>query len=199
MLFVMLLVVAVSSMLAFSLPIAVFAATVPVTGAVAVNFAMKGNLHDYILAIMAVTAQGYFLLLAHRLYSSALQTLQARAEKDMLIGELEQAKTISDEARHRAEAANISKSRFLAQMSHELRTPLNAILGFSEVMKNEIFGAHSVAAYKDYSNDIHDSGQHLLGLINEILDLSRIEAGRYELNEEAVSLISVVEDCAIIS
>ena len=195
MLFVMLLVVAVSSMLAFSLPIAVFAATVPVTGAVAINFALKGNLHDYILAIMAVTAQGYFLLLAHRLYSSALQTLQARAEKDMLIGELEQAKTISDEARHRAEAANISKSRFLAQMSHELRTPLNAILGFSEVMKNEIFGAHSVAAYKEYSNDIHDSGQHLLGLINEILDLSRIEAGRYELNEEAVSLIAVVEDC----
>jgi two-component system cell cycle sensor histidine kinase PleC len=124
-----------------------------------------------------------------------LQTLQARAEKDMLIGELEQAKTISDEARHRAEAANISKSRFLAQMSHELRTPLNAILGFSEVMKNEIFGAHSVAAYKEYSNDIHDSGQHLLGLINEILDLSRIEAGRYELNEEAVSLVGVVEDC----
>jgi two-component system cell cycle sensor histidine kinase PleC len=195
MLFVMLLVVAVSSMLAFSLPIAVFAATVPVTGAVAINFALKGNLHDYILAIMAVTAQGYFLLLAHRLYSSALQTLQARAEKDMLIGELEQAKTISDEARHRAEAANISKSRFLAQMSHELRTPLNAILGFSEVMKNEIFGTHTVTAYKEYSNDIHDSGQHLLGLINEILDLSRIEAGRYELNEEAISLTHVVQDC----
>jgi two-component system cell cycle sensor histidine kinase PleC len=195
MLFVMLLVVAVASMLAFSVPIAVFAATVPVTGAVAINFALKGNLHDYILAIMAVTAQGYFLLLAHRLYSSALQTLQARAEKDMLIGELEQAKTISDEARHRAEAANISKSRFLAQMSHELRTPLNAILGFSEVMKNEIFGPHTVAAYKDYSNDIHDSGQHLLGLINEILDLSRIEAGRYELNEEAISLAHVVQDC----
>lgn len=195
MLFVMLLVVAVSSMLAFSLPIAVFAATVPVTGAVAINFALKGNLHDYILAIMAVTAEGYFLLLAHRLYSSALQTLQARAEKDMLIGELEQAKAISDEARHRAEAANISKSRFLAQMSHELRTPLNAILGFSEVMKNEIFGPHTVTAYKDYSNDIHDSGQHLLGLINEILDLSRIEAGRYELNEETISLANVVQDC----
>ncbi|MFZ5690710.1 MAG: sensor histidine kinase [Pseudomonadota bacterium] len=195
MLFVMLLVVAVASMLAFSLPIAVFVATVPVTTAVAISFALKANLHDYILATMAVTAQGYFLLLAHRLYSSALQTLQARAEKDMLIGELEQAKTISDEARHRAEAANISKSRFLAQMSHELRTPLNAILGFSEVMKNEIFGPHTVPAYKDYSNDIHDSGQHLLGLINEILDLSRIEAGRYELNEEAVSLVFVVQDC----
>jgi len=195
MLFVMLLVVAVSSMLAFSVPIAVFAATLPVTCSVALNFALKGSLQEYILAAMAVTAEGYFLLLAHRLYSSALQTLQARAEKDMLIGELEQAKIISDEARHRAEAANISKSRFLAQMSHELRTPLNAILGFSEVMKNEIFGAHTVSAYKDYSNDIHDSGQHLLGLINEILDLSRIEAGRYELNEEAVSLVGVVEDC----
>ena len=81
-------------------------------------------------------------------------------------------------------------------MSHELRTPLNAILGFSEVMKTEIFGPHSVPQYKDYSGDIHSSGVHLLGLINEILDLSRIEAGRYELNEEPVSLIGVVEEAA---
>jgi two-component system cell cycle sensor histidine kinase PleC len=80
-------------------------------------------------------------------------------------------------------------------MSHELRTPLNAILGFSEVMKSEIFGEHANAAYKEYSGDIHGSGQHLLDLINEILDLSRIEAGKYELNEEALSLPSVVEDC----
>jgi two-component system cell cycle sensor histidine kinase PleC len=80
-------------------------------------------------------------------------------------------------------------------MSHELRTPLNAILGFSEVMKDEVFGAHSVATYRDYSADIHSSGVHLLNLINEILDLSRIEAGRYELNEEAISLPAVVEDC----
>jgi two-component system cell cycle sensor histidine kinase PleC len=195
MLFIMLLVVALSSMLASSVPIAVIASTVPVSTAVTIHFLLKGELHNYILAIMAVTAQGYFLLLAHRLYSSTLATLEARAEKDMLIGELEQAKAISDEARNRAEAANISKSRFLAQMSHELRTPLNAILGFSEVMKSEIFGAHAVPAYKDYSNDIHTSGQHLLGLINEILDLSRIEAGRYELNEEAVPLALVAEDC----
>jgi two-component system, cell cycle sensor histidine kinase PleC len=76
-----------------------------------------------------------------------------------------------------------------------LRTPLNAILGFSEVMKTEIFGAHAVPAYREYSSDIHNSGVHLLGLINEILDLSRIEAGRYELKEEAISLISIVQDC----
>ena len=147
------------------------------------------------LAALALAAEGYFALLAHRLHSTTLATLEARAEKDALIGELEQAKAISDEARHRAEAANVAKSRFLAQMSHELRTPLNAILGFSEVMKSEIFGAHAVPVYKEYSADIHNSGVHLLNLINEILDLSRIEAGRYELNEEAVSLVNVVADC----
>ena len=195
MLFVMLLVVAISSMLASSLPIAVFALTLPVTIAIALDFALKGTLHDYILAVMALTAEGYFSLLAYRLYSTTLATLEARAEKDALIGELEQSKSISDEARRRAEAANIAKSRFLAQMSHELRTPLNAILGFSEVMKGEIFGPHAVPMYKDYAGDIHSSGVHLLNLINEILDLSRIEAGRYELNEEAVSLARVVEDC----
>ena len=195
MLFVMLIVVAVSSMLASSLPAAVFAATFPVTAAIAFDFMLSGTMRGFILAMMAIAAQGYFALLAYRLYSTTLATLQARAEKDALIGELEQAKAISDEARRRAEAANIAKSRFLAQMSHELRTPLNAILGFSEVMKNEVFGGHSVATYKDYSGDIHSSGVHLLGLINEILDLSRIEAGRYELNEESISLAHVVEDC----
>ncbi|RJF70221.1 sensor histidine kinase [Rhodopseudomonas palustris] len=193
--FLMLLVIAVSSMLAASLPIAALAATVPVTCAIALNFVLGGTFDSYVLAALTVAAEAYFALLAHRLHSTTLATLEARAEKDALIGELEQAKAISDEARHRAEAANVAKSRFLAQMSHELRTPLNAILGFSEVMKSEIFGAHAVPAYKDYSADIHNSGVHLLNLINEILDLSRIEAGRYELNEEAISLVHVVSDC----
>ena len=193
--FLMLLVVAVSSMLSASLPVAALAATAPVTFALALNFILSGTFDNYILGLLTLAAEGYFALLARRLHSTTLATLQARAEKDALIGELEQAKAISDEARHRAEAANVAKSRFLAQMSHELRTPLNAILGFSEVMKSEIFGAHAVAVYKDYSADIHNSGVHLLNLINEILDLSRIEAGRYELNEEAVSLVHVVADC----
>ena len=195
MLFVMLLVVAVSSMLASSLPVAVLALTLPITIAIALDFVLKGTLHEYILAVMVLAAEGYFSLLAFRLYSNMLATLEARAEKEALFGELEQSKSISDEARRRAETANIAKSRFLAQMSHELRTPLNAILGFSEVMKAEIFGIHTVPMYKDYAADIHSSGVHLLNLINEILDLSRIEAGRYELNEEGVSLPRVVEDC----
>src|SRR5437868_12526711 len=195
MMFLMLLVIAVSSMLAATLPIAAMAATAPVTAAIALNFIMGGTFDNYALALLAVAAEGYFALLAHQLHSTTLAALEARAEKDALFGELEQAKAISDEARFRAEAANVAKSRFLAQMSHELRTPLNAILGFSEVMKSEIFGAHAVPVYKDYSADIHNSGVHLLNLINEILDLSRIEAGRYELNEEAVSLVHVVADC----
>jgi two-component system cell cycle sensor histidine kinase PleC len=195
MMFLMLLVIAVSSMLAANLPIAALATTAPVTFAIALNLVLSGRLDNYMLAGFALAAEGYFALLAHRLHSTTLATLEARAEKDALIGELEQAKAISDEARYRAEAANVAKSRFLAQMSHELRTPLNAILGFSEVMKSEIFGTHAVAVYKEYSADIHNSGVHLLNLINEILDLSRIEAGRYELNEEAVSLVHVVADC----
>jgi two-component system cell cycle sensor histidine kinase PleC len=77
-------------------------------------------------------------------------------------------------------------------MSHELRTPLNAILGFSEVMKNEVFGSHSTPSYRDYSKDIHGSGQHLLSLINEILDLSRIEAGQYALSEDRIRLADPV-------
>jgi two-component system cell cycle sensor histidine kinase PleC len=195
MMFIMLLVVALSSTLSASVPMAMIAATAPVTAAVALDFAFRATLQDYILAILAITAQCYFTLLTHRLYSTQLATLEARAEKDALIGELETSKAISDEARRRAESANIAKSRFLANMSHELRTPLNAILGFSEVMKAEIFGPHTVPQYKDYAGDIHSSGVHLLGLINEILDLSRIEAGRYELNEEPVSIVGVVGEC----
>ena len=137
----------------------------------------------------------FSFILSRRLFDAQLESLMFRAEKDDLIGELEREKARSDEARKRAEDANLAKSRFLATMSHELRTPLNAILGFSEVMKGEMFGAHAVPQYKEYSNDIHSSGEHLLSLINEVLDLSRIEAGRYALAEDAVDLAGLVEDC----
>jgi two-component system, cell cycle sensor histidine kinase PleC len=79
-------------------------------------------------------------------------------------------------------------------MSHELRTPLNAILGFSEVMAHEVLGPMENATYKEYAQDINTSGQHLLNLINEILDLSRIEAGRQTLSEECIKLTDIAED-----
>jgi two-component system cell cycle sensor histidine kinase PleC len=121
--------------------------------------------------------------------------LEYRAEKDALIAELEEQKSVSDEARRRAETANSAKSRFLATMSHELRTPLNAILGFSEVMKAEMFGPLENPKYREYTDNILESGKHLLHLINEILDLTRIESGRYELHEEPLRLADVIDEC----
>ena len=98
------------------------------------------------------------------------------------------------EAMSAAEAANDSKSQFLAVMSHELRTPLNAILGFSEVMMSEVFGPMGNARYLDYAGDIHASGQHLLSLISDVLDLSRIEAGRLELTEVALAPVPLLRE-----
>ncbi len=97
------------------------------------------------------------------------------------------------DARDQAEAASHQKSVFLAHLSHELRTPLNAILGFSEVMRLERFGALSNDKYKDYASDIHASGQHLMALIDDLLDLSRIESGKLELSFAAVDLVDIVE------
>jgi two-component system cell cycle sensor histidine kinase PleC len=158
-------------------------------------FTAGRDMDTILVASMGGAALLFFGFLSNRLYSTSVATIAARAEKDALIVELETAKANSDEARRKAEEANLAKSRFLATMSHELRTPLNAILGFSEVMKNEIFGPHSNNSYREYAGDIHSSGQHLLELINEILDISRIEAGKYELNEEAVNLAHLVDDC----
>ncbi len=191
----MLVVISVVTSLASTVPTAAVAGTIPVTLTLVAMFLGRKELLLIALSIMALGAQVFFLILASRLYSATLSMLSYRAEKDLLIAELETANSISDEARRRAEEANLAKSRFLATMSHELRTPLNAILGFSEIMKNEVLGSIGHANYKEYVGDIHTSGQHLLNLINEILDLSRIEAGRYELHEEPVKLAHVAEDC----
>jgi len=94
----------------------------------------------------------------------------------------------------RAEGANQAKSEFLANMSHELRTPLNAINGFSEIMLGEMYGPLGDPRYRDYARDILSSGQHLLALINDILDMSKIEAGKMSLRFEPVSLDEVSED-----
>jgi two-component system cell cycle sensor histidine kinase PleC len=95
----------------------------------------------------------------------------------------------------RAEEANAAKSKFLANMSHELRTPLNAIIGFSEIMEAQMFGPLGAEKYGEYSRDIKESGQYLLDVINDVLDMSKIEAGGIRLNPEDVELDPVLADC----
>jgi len=136
----------------------------------------------------------FVITLADRFKQAVLTIMEHKGKNETLMAELETVQAISEEARRRAEEANLAKSRFLATMSHELRTPLNAILGFSEIMKNETLGPMQNEAYRDYASDIHSSGDHLLKVINEILDLSRIEAGRQELNESAILLSHVVDE-----
>jgi two-component system cell cycle sensor histidine kinase PleC len=98
-------------------------------------------------------------------------------------------------ARDEAETANRAKSDFLALMSHELRTPLNAIIGFSEIIETELFGPVGTARYREYAKDVRDSGQHLLGLINDILDLSKIEAGKMEFDEADIDVADAIGAC----
>ncbi|MBP2150626.1 MULTISPECIES: sensor histidine kinase [Xanthobacter] len=116
------------------------------------------------------------------------QTEQMKAER--------QKADAAARARAEAEAANAAKSRFLAAMSHELRTPLNAILGFSELLATQTGAPLDDARKADYARIIHESGQHLLGLVNDILDLSRVEAGAYVLEREAVDVGALVAGCA---
>jgi PAS domain S-box-containing protein len=101
-----------------------------------------------------------------------------------------------DLARLQAESANRAKSQFLAQVSHELRTPLNAVLGFSDVMRNQHFGPLGNPRYVDYAEDIHGAGSHLLQVINQILDLAKVESGRMEIEPQTCSLALLVQESA---
>jgi two-component system cell cycle sensor histidine kinase PleC len=98
------------------------------------------------------------------------------------------------EEKTRAEDANQAKSKFLANMSHELRTPLNAIIGFSEIMESQMFGPLGTKKYFEYCRDIRESGEYLLDVINDVLDMSKIEAGRIRLDFEDIELKSMLSD-----
>jgi two-component system, cell cycle sensor histidine kinase PleC len=145
----------------------------------------------------AVLSLAFCTLMAGAAFGIRMTTynmLMLREEKSDLVERLAAERDEAEGAKIRAEKASRAKSEFLANMSHELRTPLNAILGFSEVMKSEVFGPLGKPIYIEYSGHIHASGDHLLGLINDILDLSRIEAGSLSLKMSPVDLADLGRD-----
>jgi two-component system, cell cycle sensor histidine kinase PleC len=144
------------------------------------------------LAMLVIVMQVFFMFISRQLQDISRDMVMFRQEKDRLFVELERERDKANDARYKAESANNAKSTFLANMSHELRTPLNAILGFSEILDREILGPMQNRTYHSYAGDIHHSGRHLLGLIDDILDLSRIEAGRNEIREEPVHITEPV-------
>ena len=150
----------------------------------------------HLTASLSLLSVCFILIMAdHTLaqYRSHLRLLTLQDERQELILDLTRAKAESDLARERAERASHAKSQFLANMSHELRTPLNAILGFSELLETRRV-LEQPARASEYARHIHQSGAHLLTLINDILDLAKIEAGRMELDEREVDLPTLLQD-----
>ena len=143
------------------------------------------------LAAMAFLYACYLAYMSQQIYSTARDMLLLRDDKNELIEALARSKAESDRARERAEAASRAKSEFLANMSHELRTPLNAILGFSEMIYATARGANPSES-AEYAKLVHESGNHLLALVNDILDLARIESGRIVLRETDMDLARLI-------
>ncbi len=120
----------------------------------------------------------------HLYFEGSVEEISKRKEAEI---QLQEAKRTSD-------MANRAKSEFLANMSHELRTPLNSIIGFSEIIRNQVFGPIEPSSYWEYARDIHESGKHLLSIINQILDISRIDAGERELKESLIDMKKLVKN-----
>lgn len=129
--------------------------------------------------------------------ANAVDSRLLLAEVTRLKGEVQRYQQLAEEgarAKEAAEAANRAKTEFLSMMSHELRTPLNAILGFSEIMRSEALGELGAPEYREFSADIYASGSHLLALINDLLDLAKVESGMVELKEDLLDLASLAND-----
>jgi two-component system cell cycle sensor histidine kinase PleC len=157
------------------------ASMAPLTAFTVLRFLFGGSVADFVIA-------GFIPLLTVQLFSDGKrltyrldQDSRLRFEVEDLARELEEARDEALRKRFEAETANASKTAFLANMSHELRTPLNAILGFSEIIAKQVFGDVGSPRYVEYATDIHSSGSHLLSLINDLLDVAKIEAGRMEI------------------
>lgn len=146
----------------------------------------------HVFAVFTPACAGYIVFSGLAARRRTDEMLRARFAHEDLSAELVAARDEAVAKRKEAECANDSKTAFLANMSHELRTPLNAIIGFSEIIATEALGRHN-ARYPEYANDIHASGSHLLTLINDILDVAKIEAGHMEIAPRELDLTHALE------
>ena len=152
--------------------------------------------HSRPVQILIVQIFGAVLSFTVVLAGAALDE-RRRLERHMAdaVTRAEEARIEALEARDAADSANRTKSMFLANMSHELRTPLNAVIGFSELMQGEVYGPLGHAKYREYARLIHGAGAHLLDLINDVLDMSKIEAGKFEIERRRFDLRQLVNEC----
>ena len=159
-------------------------ATIPIIA----SFLTHGTEASMLMGAITVVYIAVLVIMARAANRSVTDLIELQLEKAALIGDLSRAKEA-------AEQASRVKSHFLANMSHELRTPLNAIIGFSDVIRNQLFGPLGNPRYLDYVTDINHSGRHLLRLVNDILDLSKLEAGAVELASDRIDLHQLVAEC----
>ncbi|MEC9346130.1 MAG: ATP-binding protein [Pseudomonadota bacterium] len=172
--------------LAFSAPIIVgFVVVIWTQTVMGGHFPVDQTLKLLIWSLAGVLVA--FLTARHLNISERTSFVELR-NRDRIVSDLMQART-------EAEAANRAKSEFLANMSHELRTPLNAIIGFSEMMTHGVYGPMENARYREYAADITASGHHLLSLIDDVLDLAKIEAGRHEIDARPIDLNRIGREC----
>lgn len=157
------------------------ASLVPMTVMSASRFLLGDNVIDLGIALIIPAFAVQLLVDGRRLMHRLDEDSRLRFQVEDMAREIEITRDDALRKRFEAETANASKTAFLANMSHELRTPLNAILGFSEIIAGECFGPVGSDRYKEYASDIHSSGAHLLSLINDLLDVAKIEAGRMEI------------------
>ena len=163
----------------------VFGATLPVAAA----FLWHDTGPSLLMGGMTLVYVGLLVFMARAANRGVTELIELKLEKAVLVGDLVRAKDT-------AEQASRIKSHFLANMSHELRTPLNAIIGFSDVIRRQLFGPVGDTRYHDYVGDINRSGHHLLRLVNDILDISKLEAGAMEVADDLVDVGQLVTECA---
>ena len=158
----------------------------PISAIAAVRFALGETYLDFGIAVVIPAFAAQLFVDGRRLARRVDEDARLRFQVEDLARELEETRDEALRKRFEAETANASKTAFLANMSHELRTPLNAILGFSEIIAEECFGPVGSQRYKEYAGDIHASGAHLLSLINDLLDVAKIEAGKMEISPRLI-------------